>query len=398
LKYTDGTIFASVNGSRTIGWFGAAVPLLSFLTLGMPAGALGVAWPFMRTSLAAPLAGLGLLLAAWTVAYFLASASTGSLTGRLGPSTLLISGCSLAAIGLFGLSIASQWWMVPAVTFLIGGGSGLIDATTNAQTSLHRSVGYMGWLHASWAVGAAIGPQLVTLSLTFSHSWRLAFAMMAVAFFGVGIVLVWRANDMPRSAAREAISRSPVSESWSLRRPVLLLAALFLMGGGLEATAGDWAYTQLTLGRGLATELASLATSLFWAGLGVGRVALGLLGNRISPTAILDGSVALTVFAALAFWLAPPAIAAFVALPLLGVAVSLFFPLLLSLTPQRVGTALTSHAIGYGLAAGNIGAGGLPAASGIVLQALGVTTLGPLLAAMSGGLVALHIVSRRSAD
>src|SRR5438067_791979 len=363
----------------------------------MPAGALGVAWPFMRTSLAAPLAGLGLLLAAWTVAYFLASASTGSLTGRLGTSTPLLSGCGLAAIGLFGLSVASQWWMVPAVAFLMGGGSGLIDATTNAQTSLHRSVGYMGWLHASWAVGAAIGPQLVTISLALSHSWRLAFAMMAVGFVGVGIVLAWRGKYTPGTAATEASSRSAVSESWSLRRPVLLLAALFLMGGGLEASAGDWAYTQLTLGRGLATQLASLAASLFWAGLGAGRVALGLLGNRLPPRGILDGSVALTVFATLAFWLAPPGVAAFFALPLIGVAVSVFFPLLLSLTPGRVGTAMTSHAIGYGLAAGNIGAGGLPAASGIVLQAVGVMTLGPLLAAMSGALVALHVLSRRPA-
>ena len=48
-----------------------------FVALGLPAGAVGVAWPHMRASLGAPLASLGLLLAAWTIAYFVASASSG---------------------------------------------------------------------------------------------------------------------------------------------------------------------------------------------------------------------------------------------------------------------------------------------------------------------------------
>jgi fucose permease len=352
----------------------------------------------MRVTLQAPLAGLGLLLAAWTVAYFVASASSGPLSGVIGPPTLLVGGCGLAAIGLLGLALANQWWMVPTVTLLIGGGSGLIDATTNAQTSLHRSVGYMGWLHASWAAGAALGPQLVTLSLVFTDSWRLAFGAMALAFVAIGLVVGWNAHDSHSMAAAPGGAASASRELLKVSRQLLLLASLFLLVGGLEATAGDWAYTQLTLGRGLTSALASVASSLFWAGLGVGRVALGLLGNRASPTLILDGSMAVTVLATLAFWLAPAAVAAFLALPLIGVAVSVFFPVLLSVTPRRVGRAMTSHAIGYGLAAGNVGAGGLPARSGIALQSFGVMTLGPLLLLMSVAVVGLHLISRTAPD
>jgi fucose permease len=352
----------------------------------------------MRVTLQAPLAGLGLLLAAWTVAYFVASASSGPLSGVIGPPTLLVGGCGLAAIGLVGLALANQWWMVPMVTLLVGGGSGLIDATTNAQTSLHRSIGYMGWLHASWAAGAAVGPQLVTLSLAFTDSWRLAFGVMALAFVAIGLSVGWNARDARGMAAGPVIEGSALPQLLKVSRPLVLLAGLFLLAGGLEATAGDWAYTQLTLGRGLTSALASVAASLFWAGLGAGRVALGLLGNRASPTVILDSSIAVTVLASLAFWLAPPGVAAFLGLPLIGVAVSVFFPLLLSLTPRRVGTAMTSHAIGYGLAAGNVGAGGLPALSGIALQSFGVTTLGPLLVVMSVAIVGLHLVSRTPQD
>jgi fucose permease len=169
---------------------------------------------------------------------------------------------------------------------------------------------------------------------------------------------------------------------------------LFLVAAGLEATAGDWSYTQLTIGRSLSAGLAGWAASLFWAGLAGGRIALGLLGDRTTPTRLLDASVAAASLAALTFWLSSPLVAGFIALPVLGVAVSAIFPLLLSVMPARVGPAMTAHAVGYSLAAGTIGGGGLPAATGIVLQAVGVLSLGPLLVLMAGILTLLHITSR----
>jgi hypothetical protein len=45
----------------------ALPPLIAFAVLGLPTGALGVAWPHIRTSLGAPLAGLGLLLTVSTI-------------------------------------------------------------------------------------------------------------------------------------------------------------------------------------------------------------------------------------------------------------------------------------------------------------------------------------------
>src|SRR3989454_3440825 len=161
------------------GWIRTGTPLVLFVTLGLPAGAIGVAWPPMRASLGAPLAGLGLLLAAFTAAYFVASAGSGALRTRLGTAVLVASGCGLAAAGLLGLGLATAWWMVPVVTLLLGGGSGLIDAAANAHTSLNRGVRFMGWLHPSWAMGAALGPLLVVTSIGVTGSWRGSLVVMA---------------------------------------------------------------------------------------------------------------------------------------------------------------------------------------------------------------------------
>src|SRR2546430_8734603 len=101
-------------------WIRSSIPLVTFVTLGLPAGALGVAWPYMRASFGAPLAGLGLMLAAFTLADFLASAGSGPLTGRLGTSDLLLGGCALSTAAWLSIAPAPQWWLVPLVSRLAG--------------------------------------------------------------------------------------------------------------------------------------------------------------------------------------------------------------------------------------------------------------------------------------
>jgi fucose permease len=57
---------------------------------------------------------------------------------------------------------------------------------------------------------------------------------------------------------------------------------------------------------------------------------------------------------------------------------------------------MTPHTVGYGLAAGNLGAGAIPALTGLVLQSAGVLTLGPILAFLAVAMAVLHAVSRFS--
>ena len=384
----------SSTAARLGAWTGEGTPLVLFIALGLPAGVIGVAWPHMRASLGAPLAGLGLLLAAFTVGYFVASAGSGPVTFRFGTATLLVGGCALASIGSLGLSSAGQWWIVPLVGLVLGAGSGLIDAAVNAHVSLNRGVRYMGWLHASWAVGAALGPPLVVISLAATGSWRASFAALAVAFLAVGLIVGSRRRDWIHTASiqRHAVTTTPVPSEY--RRALVVLTCLCFLGGGLEATAGDWSYTQLTVGRSLSAGLASTSASLFWAGLAAGRVALGLLGNRVAPIRLLDAGITVATVAAVAFWLAPTLVSALIALPILGAAVSLIFPLLLSITPTRVGATMTPHAVGYQLAAGTLGGGGIPALTGLALQAAGLLALGPVLATIAVALLLLHLISR----
>src|SRR5260370_31019904 len=197
--------------------------------------------------------------------------------------------------------------MIPLAAIPLGGGSGFIDAAVNAHVSLNRGVRYMGWLHASWAVGAALGPQVVVLSLAATDSWRAAFAAMSAAYLATGLVVATRPQDGGHPADKSTTSdrRDPAIPRVR-RRTLLILAGLFLVAAGLEGTAGNWSYTQLTIGRGLSASAASWAASLFWTGLAGGRIALGLLGGKATPTPLLESSAAPAGPAAVASWVGPP--------------------------------------------------------------------------------------------
>src|SRR5256885_11957727 len=108
----DGRVSDIQPRPRAGQWIRSSIPLVTFVTLGLPAGALGVAWPYMRASFGAPLAGLGLVLATFTVAYFLASATSGPLTGRLRTSGLPLGGCAPSTLAWPCLALAPEWGIV----------------------------------------------------------------------------------------------------------------------------------------------------------------------------------------------------------------------------------------------------------------------------------------------
>jgi fucose permease len=76
-------------------------------------------------------------------------------------------------------------------------------------------------------------------------------------------------------------------------RAVWLQIAAFFTVTGLEATAGQWSFTLLTESRGLGTAAAGAWVGAFWTAFTLGRVAAGVVVDRV-------GAVRLTRLAALA--------------------------------------------------------------------------------------------------
>ena len=368
----------------------ATVAFGGFVILGLPTGMLGIAWPSMRAELDAPLAGLGVVLAAMTVTEFGSSALSGIVRARFGTIALLLLPTVLAASGLLLFTLAQSWTATVVGAAVLGTGLGLLDAAFNTEAALRRGIRFMAALHASWAVGATLGPPLIGLVLAVAGSWRLGYAIAALAFVAFAIATYLARHDL---AATPESEDAPIATR-AARRASVMGGALMFVYVGIELGGGQWSFTRLTADGALTDGVAGLAVFLYWSALAAGRIALAVLGDRIQAAQLVDLSVAGAIASAIAFWILPSPIAALIALPSIGLSLSVFVPLLLYLIPRRVGRAAAPHVIGYLVAAGMIGGAVLPAGIGLVLQTTGVSSLGICLTALAVTFGVLHLAAR----
>jgi len=83
---------------RLYGWM-----LYGFVLLGMPIGAIGVAWPSAADDLGRPIAELGLLTLAFGGGYTLTTLVSGNLNRRFGWITLLTGAALFSTVDVNGI-------------------------------------------------------------------------------------------------------------------------------------------------------------------------------------------------------------------------------------------------------------------------------------------------------
>jgi fucose permease len=367
------------------------IAVLAFASLGLPDGVLGVAWPSMRRSFDLPVSALGGLLAAGTLGYLASSAASGALAARLGLGWLLALSSLAGAASAVAIGLAPAWGVVLLGGLLGGLGGGAIDAAINAFAAARFPPGVTSWLHASYGVGATLGPILASAALAAGGSWRLAYAAIALALLGLAATFARTAArwTVARPSGAAAGPRSPMAAALA-RLAVWRQVALFFGYAGLEVGAGQWAYTWLVDGRGVAPAIAGGWVAAFWGSLTAGRVVAGGLARRVRAATLLAAALAAAPVGVVVLWSATGPAAGAAGLVLLGLALAPVFPLLIAETPARVGPAIAAHAIGLQVAAFYLGAAVLPGLAGLLAGRLGLDALGPFLLGTALGLLGLN--------
>lgn len=405
----------------------AAGSLFAFVVLGLPDGMLGVAWPSLRAGFGQPLGSLGELLLASLAGYLAITITAGAALRTLGTSALLMAAAVAAAAGAALIAAAPAWGVVVPGALLLGTAGGALDAALNTVVSLNRRPTLMNLLHASYGVGAALGPLLVTAALAAGSAWRGAYA--ALAILEVVLLAVWMASrrsipPVPRGHDREKPAppevplpaEPPAASRSSAPRPALpapppapslrppdwrrlllpLSLALFFCYTGLEASVGSWAASYLRGSLGLSAALSGVAVFLYWTGLTAGRLAAAGLGPRVSAQTAAWMGASVSLAGAVLVWLGASAWVTVAALPVIGLGLGPIFPALMTLTPSRLGRSLAVHAVGWQLAAAGIGGAGVSALLGVVLQAAGLSRLGPALTVLAALVLILDLVLERA--
>lgn len=347
---------------------------LGFVSLGLPDGSFGVAWPEVYPDLRLPLGLAGTIMTVGTLFTAVSGFSSGWVLGRWRTGPVVLVSCLLTAIGLLITSQArSAAWLYLSVVPL-GFGAGAVDAGLNGYVAKHYTGRHMNWLHACWGIGATAGPLVIGWALAAGHGWRggylvigvtqLVLAGLFLATLGLWSGVPERAVVIADAGGRDAAARNLPADStagW-------LSPAIFALYVAAELTTGLWAGTVLVAGRGFAAAEAAFCTACYYGAITGGRFLIGFIVDRWGNRRVIAAGTFVSLAGCVLFGFAGSLLLAGLALMLMGVGFAPVYPCLMHEVPRRFAPEAVQTVIGRQSGAASLGAAVVPALAGWIAQ------------------------------
>jgi MFS family permease len=350
-----------------------SIVYLGFISLGLPDGTLGVAWPPLHRELGLPIGLAGTILVVATLLTGLAAFSSGRIIGRFGTGPVVMVSCVLTGSALLMVSRAESfaWLLIAAVP--LGFGAGAVDAGLNGYVARHYSGRHMNWLHACWGIGATCGPLVMAHALSTAGGWRFGYLMLGSVQLSLAALFLltlrlWSQVPERRMQVGDdhASTRLPKAAANSFAG--WLSAGIFVVYVAVEMTAGLWATSILVVGRGIPQESAALCAAAFYASITVGRIGIGIVVDRWGNRRLVGLGGSLALAGALLFCFAFTTPLAALSLVLLGLGFAPIYPCLMHEVPRRFTPEAVQTVIGRQSGAGAVGAATLPAFAGWIAE------------------------------
>ncbi|MFO7446031.1 MAG: MFS transporter [Ignavibacteriaceae bacterium] len=352
---------------------------IAFISLGLPDGLLGVAWPSIRTDFSQRLDALGILLAASTAGYLVSSFYSGQVMAWLGVGKLLAASCGITGAALIGYTLMPFWWMLIPLAVAVGLGAGSIDAGLNTYVASNFGEHLMQWLHASFGIGITLGPIIMTTGLYFFSSWRWGYVLVGSAQILLAICFglttsMWQKKKKNETDKILTDFKTPVIET--LRQfSVWINIIMFFVYTGIEASLGSWAYTLFTESRGISAESAGFWVGSYWASFTAGRITAGFFTKRLGAHLLVKYGLLLAFAGAVLLWWNPVEIFSLIGITITGFAIAPIFPGLVSLTSSRVSPRYAANTIGMQISAAGLGVAVIPGLTGVLAQRISLEVI-----------------------
>ena len=367
---------------------------LTFITLGLHEGSLGVAWPSIRDNFNLPLDYLGMILISLTAGVLVSSFNSGWFVARYNFGSLLVAANLFRAAGLMGYVLAPEWWLVVVSAFLVGLGSGILDSGMNSYVAARYGAGPLNWLHACFGIGAMISPLIMTALITNGLDWRWGFIIIVLVQVSLALYFALKRKSWSSALLYDDVKNGSQERASSTATLGLLAVWLgiivFFFSTGAEISVGQWSFTLFSEFRGVDIARAGLWVSIFWGSLTFGRVLFGFITDRIGATRLLRLGMIGMLFGILLYWLNPINQVGFIGLALIGLSVAPIFPVMIGLSPARFGSKNAPNAIGFQVASAYLGGSLIPAFIGLAAVSYGLEVIGPMLFAAGALTVIVH--------
>jgi len=305
---------------------------------------LGASLPAVMSRFSIDKAQAGTLLSLLNFGVLAGSLVFGPIVDRRGHKTLLLFAFATIIIGLEATAFAPSVELLSAALLLIGFSGGLVNGAANALTadvSAEQRAATLTFVGGFFGVGAAGVPLvLAALSDEFSHAMILAaIAPVIVIPLVLTAVVAFPPSKQPHGF--------PIADARRLlHEPALLLMGLILfLESGVETTVGGWITTFFGEALGVGADHAPLYLSLFWFGLMLARLTLGIVLRHTSAMRVVLASIAVSLASAFLLVSSRSVPSAAVAVFLLGCGLAATFPVVFGFVGDRYeqlsGTALS---------------------------------------------------------
>ncbi len=266
---TDAHSGCELVTSSRVGAFLVAWLCAVFAALGAVVASIGPLLPELTRITQAPVSQVGLLISALFGGTLVSQALSALLMERFGTRAVIAGSLGACILGSVSLATAATlpWLLISSGVVGIGYGFGSVGINLLASRLLASRPGFvLNLCNACFGVGAVAGPLASGALLRQGGQAQQVFLIgggLLVALLPFAFLLPLTSNDV----------RAADTGVWPSRRPLVALACLMALYGGIEAGFGGWLATYLQRTLAVTPASAAVMTSQY----------LGLLSGGTMP-------------------------------------------------------------------------------------------------------------------
>ena len=347
-----------------------AIIYLAFISLGLPDGLLGAAWPSMYPQFGAEVSQAGILSFIIALGTIASSLMSDNLTYKLGTGKVTVISVALTAAALWGFSFCDSFWMLCLWAIPYGLGAGSVDASLNNYVALHYTSRHMSWLHCMWGVGASVGPAIMGSVLSGGGHWSAGYRIVGIIQVALVVILfcslpLWRGRSGGADGESGDTKPLPLTQVVRIRGAKEVMIAFFCYCA-LEQTTALWAASYLALYKGIPAETAAFFASLFFIGITAGRGLNGFLTMKFSDTQLIRLGALIILLGIAAMLLPLGDVLSLAGLLLIGLGCAPIYPCIIHSTPDHFGAEKSQALIGVQMASAYLGTCLMPPLFGLI--------------------------------
>ncbi|KAL7897230.1 MFS general substrate transporter [Trichoderma sp. SZMC 28014] len=378
-----------------------AFAFVSFAIAGMNDAAVGALIPYLEEYYNLSYTVISLIFLTPAVGYSVAAFTNARIHVLFGQRGVAIMAPICHLITFAVLASHPPYPALVVCNAISGFGNGLTDACFCAWVgAMDKANTIQGFLHSCYSLGALFSPLIATsmvvkAGLPWYTYYYIMIGMSGLEFVGL-VIFFWdktgaayraeHANENAEAGAAGAGTRE------AIKSKVTWLCALFFFAYmGVEVGLGGWIVTFMLRVRHASAYASGISGSGFWAGMAVGRAALGFVTERFGERLCLAIYLGICLGLQLLFWLVPEFIVSAVAVAFLGFFLGPMFPGAVTVTAKLLPKRIHVSAIGFAMAMGGTGGTVFPFIIGAIASHRSVSVLQPIILALIAVLSAVWL-------